>query len=72
MAVSAKEVFGNRFYLKLIVLLALLELGANLHYFGVNYAIDQIGYAYGTNMIASGLIECAGYFTLRTLSPSQS
>ena len=53
---SYKEVFSNKFYVKLILLLALLELGANLHYFGINYAIDQIGFDYGTNMIATGLI----------------
>jgi len=39
-----------------MLILTLLELGANFYYYGTNYALDQIGYSYGTNMIATGLI----------------
>lgn len=48
----------------MMLILTSMELGANLYYIGVNYALDEIGYSYGTNMIATGLCELAAYILL--------
>ena len=39
-----------------------------MYYFGSNYALDEIGYDYGANMISTGLIELLSFFLLRTPS----
>jgi hypothetical protein len=52
-------------YLKLIVLLGLVGIGSNIHYLGINYALDQIGWEYGINCIFVGIIEVISYLFLR-------
>jgi hypothetical protein len=38
------------------ILLTLAETGSNTYYYGSNYALDNIGYNYGSNMIVSGIV----------------
>jgi len=46
-----------------------LEFGGNIYYFGSNYALDQIGYEYGTNLIAAGIIEALAIGSISTCRP---
>jgi hypothetical protein len=40
----------------MIIILILAEIGANLYFFATVYALDEIGYEYGANMIAFGVV----------------
>jgi hypothetical protein len=40
----------------MIIILILIESGANLYYNGTNYALNLIGFDYGANTISSGAI----------------
>lgn len=64
---NLKYVIGKRKYLVAIICLCISETGANLNYWACNYAFDQIGYEYGTNMIAVGILES---FSFASLSPN--
>lgn len=46
--------FKNVKYLKIIILTALTEAGGNLFYFGIEFAIDDIGFSYGVDNIVLG------------------
>ena len=55
----------SRKYLKITIILCISETGANLYYWGTNYSIDQIGFEYGTNLLASGVIEAFAFLCIR-------
>jgi hypothetical protein len=46
------------------VILILAELGANLYFFAYGYALEKIGYQYGANMIATGIVRFLSSITL--------
>ena len=39
-----------------------------MNYVATNYALDEIGYDYGANMVATGLIEVAAFLVLSIYS----
>lgn len=59
-----KYVFQTSKYRKAVICLCISEMGANLYYWANNYAFDQIGYEYGTNMIACGILETFSFISL--------
>ncbi len=44
------------YYRKTIIILIIAEIGSNLYYMSTNYALDQIGFDYGANMVGTGTI----------------
>lgn len=53
---ALKGLWSSSHYRKTIIILILTEIGGTLYYFGTNYALDEIGYDYGANMISTGAI----------------
>lgn len=53
---ALKFIMKDKFYRKLTLILILLDLGGNLNYTATNFALDEIGYDYGTNIMTTGLI----------------
>jgi hypothetical protein len=41
----------------MIIIFICADVGITLNYIATNYALDEIGYDYGANMVATGLIE---------------
>lgn len=41
-------------------------MGGNLYYYGSSYALDEIGYSYGTNMVVTGFVELAAFIIMRS------
>jgi hypothetical protein len=67
------KVICDPYYLKLIIVLSLAEIGCNINYTGTNYALDLVGWEYGINCIITGGIEFIAYLFLRnTLSMQKS
>lgn len=69
---SLKELFRDKYYLKMLIILTLANTGGNLYYSGTNFALDEIGLEYGANMISNGAIELLSFITLRILATMQS
>lgn len=61
---NLRTVIGKKKYLVAIVCLCFSETGANLNYWACNFAFDQIGYDYGVNMIAVGVLESLSFISL--------
>lgn len=40
---SLKELFRDKYYLKMLIILTLANTGGNLYYSGTNFALDEIG-----------------------------
>jgi hypothetical protein len=65
-----KRLFSESKFLKITIILCFTESGANLYYRATNYVIDQVGYEYGVNAIACGIIEAIGLATISTAMPT--
>lgn len=63
-----KRLFTEPYFLKITIILCFTESGANLYYRATNYVIDQVGYDYGINAIACGIIEAIGLISISTPS----
>ncbi len=61
---NLRIVLGKKKYMVAILCLCVSETGANLNYWACNYAFDQIGYEYGTNLIAVGILETLSFISL--------
>lgn len=46
-------------YLKIIICMSLVESGGNLCFYGIEYAINDIGYSFGINNLVIGITEIA-------------
>lgn len=44
-------------FLKIIICMSIVESGENLCYYGIEYAINDIGYSFGVNNLVLGLTE---------------
>jgi multisubunit Na+/H+ antiporter MnhC subunit len=58
------SIVKNTKYLKIVIILILVEFGGNLYFYATGYALNQIGWSYGANIIASGIIQSLACFTL--------
>lgn len=54
MGKALKKVWADGHFRKILLILVSTEVGGNLYYIATNYALDEIGYDYGANMIATG------------------
>lgn len=43
-----------------------------MYYYGTNYALDEIGFDYGANMIATGTIQLLAFVVLSNQSSNQT
>lgn len=46
-------------YLKIIIFMGIVESGANVFFYGIEYAVDDIGFDYGTDNLVMGITEMA-------------
>jgi hypothetical protein len=53
---SLQELYKDKYYLKMLIILIMANTGGNLYYSGTNFALDEIGLDYGANMIINGSI----------------
>lgn len=44
-------------YLKIILCVSIIEGGANLCFYGLEYAMSNVGYSFGTNNLLIGIME---------------
>ena len=49
--------------MKIIGFIAIVEVTTNMYYYGVQFSLDQIGTDFGYNILLTGLIEAAAYFS---------
>ena len=67
-----KAVLRDSYYKKMILTITVCELGASLYYVATNYSLFEIGFDYGINMTATGLIELLSFLFLRKGALKQS
>jgi hypothetical protein len=65
------KVICDPFYLKLIVVITLVDIGNNINYTGTTYALAQIGWDYGLNCILIGSVELVSYIFLSSPNSMQ-
>jgi hypothetical protein len=49
--------------MKIIGVIALVEITTNMYYYGVQFSLEQIGSDFGTNILLTGAIEACAYFS---------
>lgn len=49
-------IFKDSYYRKTTIILIFVDIGSTMYYMATNFALDEIGYDYGANMISTGLI----------------
>jgi hypothetical protein len=69
---ALRVVWADGHFRKIMLILVSTEVGGNLYYIATNYALDEIGYDYGANMIATGAIELLAFLVLRSPDSNQS
>lgn len=61
--VSRFAIFKDFKYLKILLLVAVLEIGANAYYYGVQFSLGQVGTNFGYNILLTGIIETIAFFS---------
>lgn len=65
MGKALKKVWRDGHFRKILLILISTQVGGNLYYMATNYALDEIGYDYGANMIVTGIVEVFAFLLLR-------
>ena len=53
--------------MRIIAFIAITEITTNMYYYGVQFSLEQIGTNFGTNILLTGCIEAAAYFSFSKL-----
>ena len=53
---SRLAIFKDFKYLRILLLVAVLEIGANSYYYGIQFSLGNIGTNFGYNIILTGAI----------------
>lgn len=63
---SRLAIFKDFKYLRILLLVAVLEIGANSYYYGIQFSLGNIGTNFGYNIILTGAIEFVAFFSTST------
>lgn len=63
---SRFAIFKERKYLKILLVVAVLEFGINAYYYGVQFSLGEIGTDFGHNILLTGCIETTAFFISST------
>lgn len=63
---SRFQIFKDFKYLKILLLVAAIEIAANAYYYGVQFSLGNVGSSFGINILITGCIEFTGFFTSST------
>lgn len=61
--VSRFAIFKDFKYLKILLLVASVEIGVNAYYYGVQFSLGKIGTNFGYNILLTGTIEFVAFFS---------
>lgn len=65
--VSRFAIFKDARHLKILLLIAVVEIGFNIYYYGVQFSLRKIGTNYGYNILLMGSAEFFALFSMSNL-----
>ncbi len=65
--VSRFAIFKDSRHLKILLLVAVVEIGANAYYYGVQFSLGKLGTNFGYNIMLIGIIEFFAFFSTSTV-----
>jgi hypothetical protein len=68
---SRLAIFKDWKHLRILLVVAVLEFGANAYYYGVQFSLGQIGTDFGYNILLTGIIETTAFFATSSHSSMQ-